>query len=120
MILEVVALFDSKARAYLVPAFVPHLDVVIRELTHEVNRAGSQLHKYTGDFQLYHLGKYNDETAGFALFPEAKHVCTMTSLRFPAAPGGEVLAVIPAYEAAKKEGVFPSEANQQGVKPGEE
>lgn len=64
---EVVAMYDRAVGAYGRPAFVQSIGVALRGFQDEVNRAAAdnQVHAHPEDFDLFHLGTYNEETGKF-------------------------------------------------------
>lgn len=68
MILQVMAIFDSKARSYRTPIFVVHTDVGLRAVKGAVNNPGNELHDHAADFFIHHLGSFNDENGEFSPF----------------------------------------------------
>lgn len=68
MLLQVMALFDSKARSYRTPIFVVHTDVGLRAVKGAVNNPGNELHDHSHDFFIHHLGTFNDESGEFSPF----------------------------------------------------
>lgn len=70
MILRICAIFDVKAKAYMLPQFFPTVAVARRGVAAAVNDpAAGFLHKNPEDFILYHLGDFNDETGQFTQLP---------------------------------------------------
>lgn len=68
MELQVMAVYDTKARAFVRPFFVPHVDVAIRSISDVLH--GEQDHEFKrnpDDYQLYHLGSFWDHTGTFQL-----------------------------------------------------
>lgn len=70
MKLEVMSVYDTKARAFLPPFFVPHVDVGLRSLASAANEPGHQLNRYAADFEIYHLGSWDDGTGVFDPKPQ--------------------------------------------------
>ena len=63
MKLQIVAVFDSAAQAYSTPAFVSATGLAVRQLSSDVNRASdAPIFTNPDDFELYHLGEFDDET----------------------------------------------------------
>lgn len=63
----VVVVRDSAAVVYGVPMFVGSIGAAIRSFSDEVQnpREGNMLNKHPEDFELYHLGDYDDAVAEF-------------------------------------------------------
>lgn len=56
------AVYDSKAKTYCVPFFVPAVVIALRAFQGEANNPASQLSAYPQDFTLFELGEFNDST----------------------------------------------------------
>lgn len=66
MILRVMALFDTKAKAFMVPQFFATTAMAKRAIAAAVNDpAAGFLHKNPEDFILYHVADWSDETGQF-------------------------------------------------------
>lgn len=65
MIYFVVAIRDRAADVFGQPVFVSSIGGAIRSFGDEVNNPESQIHKHPGDFDLYELGTFDDNTAQF-------------------------------------------------------
>lgn len=73
MITQICAVYDAKAAAFGTPFFTQSLGQAERSFTDEVNRdddGKNVMFNHAEDFQLFHLGSYNDENAEFdPVFP---------------------------------------------------
>lgn len=69
MILQICVVRDSAANCYAAPMFVPSIGIAVRSFGDEVKRvdANNQLNKHPEDFEMFHLGTYDDNTATFAI-----------------------------------------------------
>lgn len=65
MILQVLAVYDAKARAFAKPFFVTHVDVGIRAFRDHATTPGNEMFNNQEDFTLFSLGTFNDENAMF-------------------------------------------------------
>lgn len=63
MKLIVVAVRDAKAAAFMAPAFVQTLGLAVRSFGEQINGREPTVSKYPGDFDLYEIGTYDDQTA---------------------------------------------------------
>jgi len=63
----VMSVFDSKARAFLTPFFVSHVDVGIRCFAQAAGRADTQVGSAPEDFTLWQLGHWDDDNGMFTL-----------------------------------------------------
>jgi len=78
MITQIIVVRDLKAEAFGRPMFVPALGSAIRSFTDEVNRneQDNQMYHHCSDFELFHLGLFDDATASFELLPQPKLIIT--------------------------------------------
>lgn len=67
MILQVFAVYDSKAKAFAHPFFCPNAELAKRYFADGANDPTLQLCKNAEDFSLFHLGEWNDADATFTL-----------------------------------------------------
>ncbi|QCQ85082.1 nonstructural protein [Blackfly microvirus SF02] len=60
----VCSVFDSASRLYGQPFFVPALAAAVRSVGDETNRAAADnaLYQHPEDFELYHIGDYDDSS----------------------------------------------------------
>lgn len=65
---QVFAIHDSKLGAFLRPFFAPSVGAATRSFVDELGRADGEMHKHGEDYDLYHLGTWNDESAQFVNF----------------------------------------------------
>lgn len=66
MKMQILAVRDIKADVYGVPMFVPNIAAALRNFADQVNDPESgMLNKHPEDFELYHLGSYDDTNAVF-------------------------------------------------------
>lgn len=64
-ILIVCAVRDSAVDHFGQPIFVRALGEATRSFVDEINRAGSAFNAHPSDYELFHLGTYNDEDGSF-------------------------------------------------------
>jgi hypothetical protein len=66
----VVSIKDRAADAYGRPFYVPSVGVAIRSFQDEVNRQSddNQMYQHPDDFDLFHLGEFDDNTGLFTNF----------------------------------------------------
>lgn len=69
MILQVMVVYDSKARAFMLPFYVTTVEVGQRAFSEGANTPEHQLCKSPNDFTLFHLGRYDDDKAEFSFLP---------------------------------------------------
>jgi len=65
VIVQVFAIYDSKAKAFNTPFFMPNKAMATRYFANGANDATLQLCKNSEDFTLFHLGEWDDATATF-------------------------------------------------------
>ena len=67
MILQVFAVYDSKAKAYAHPFYTPNAEMAKRYFADGANDPTLQLCKNSEDFSLFHLGEFHNDTGVFVL-----------------------------------------------------
>lgn len=74
MVVQIVSVFDAKAEAFNLPQFVQSVGTGVRGFTDAVNdvRKETDLSRHPEDFQLFHLGTFEDSDARFELFQVPK------------------------------------------------
>lgn len=67
MIIKIICVRDRAANVYGTPYFAAALGQAIRGFADEINRneQGNTLSQHPEDFDLYHLGEYNDQDGSF-------------------------------------------------------
>ena len=67
---------DIKVEAYGQPFCTPSVGIGIRSFTDAVNnpQKDSDISKHPGDFDLFHLGNYDDNTGQIEQFQMPKHI----------------------------------------------
>lgn len=73
---QVIAIYDRAADAFGQPAFVEAIGKGIRMFQDEVNRnqPDNQVFNHPDDFDLFHLGEYDDNTGQFTNLAEPKQL----------------------------------------------
>lgn len=75
MLLQVCVLRDSAIDSFGTPYFVTHVGAAIRGFTDAVNTASDlQVYKHPEDFELYHLGIYNDQDGTFEMLAKPRQL----------------------------------------------
>lgn len=74
MISQIMAVRDIKMEAYNAPFTVAKVGAAIRSFTDAVNSKEGDIAKHAKDFDLFHLGTYNDETGLIESFDQPKHI----------------------------------------------
>lgn len=83
---QIMSVYDTKARAFLPPFFVPHVDVGLRAIQQATLDPQHQLSKFAEDFEIYHLGTWDDDTGHFDPRPQPFSYGRVVVLRKIAAP----------------------------------
>ena len=76
MKLHVVSVRDRAADAFGRPIFVAAIGQAIRSFQDEINRSGenNEMNKHPDDYDLYHLGTWDDESGKFEMLAEPKQL----------------------------------------------
>lgn len=75
----VFSVYDSKAEAYLKPFFAPTIGLALRSMQAAVSDDQHEFCKYPGDYTLFQIGTYRDETGQLEPNPQG-HVSLGTAL----------------------------------------
>lgn len=72
----IVAVRDSAMDAYMKPFFAPTPAAAQRSFRDEVNRAAQDnpMYQHPEDYELWHLGLFNERNGDFTLTPEGKYL----------------------------------------------
>lgn len=68
MIHKIVAVYDTKAEAYMRPVFVQSFGAAERSFGDAVNDTSTEYSKHPEDYIMFSLGEYNDADAVFYLY----------------------------------------------------
>lgn len=63
--LKIFTVYDSKAEAYLQPFFAKTTGLATRDFEAASNSEDHQFYKYPGDYTLFELGTFNENSAKF-------------------------------------------------------
>lgn len=74
---KICAVFDSAAKAFLPPFFLPELGQAHRAFMDGVNNPDSEFHKHPTDYALYHLGHFENTTGEVQMLDH--HICVVTA-----------------------------------------
>jgi len=80
MKLNAYSVFDNKALAYNVPFFVSTDGAAVRMFADLANDAQSAISRHPGDYILYRVGSYDDQTGGITAEDPKAHVADAISL----------------------------------------
>lgn len=67
MRLQVFTVYDSKAEAYGQPTYAQAVGAAVRAFSSAANQEGHDFQKFAGDFTLFHVGSFDQETGRFTL-----------------------------------------------------
>lgn len=83
MLLQLISIRDSAIDAYDAPRAVVSVGGAVRSFGDEVNRADEKnpMYKHPDDYELYHLGSYDDAAAEFDLFDKPRLVARAKDLK---------------------------------------
>jgi len=83
MIYQVCSVFDRAASAYGRPVFGVAVGAIVRGFTDEVNRQAedNSMYQHPGDYELFHLGVFEDATARFELFDAPRLLVSAESVK---------------------------------------
>lgn len=62
---QVFSVHDSKAEAFIQPFYAPTVGVACRMFEQACNDETSDFNKYAGDYTLFHLGEFDQDSASF-------------------------------------------------------
>ena len=65
MKIEAYSIYDNQSETYAPPIFVGKKGVAIRSFISECSNPDSMLFKYPADYQLFHIGQFDQETGMF-------------------------------------------------------
>jgi len=60
--MNIYAVYDSKAEAYLKPFFCQNNAVAIRSFAGAAQQEGTDFHRYAGDYTLFQIGQYDEQS----------------------------------------------------------
>ena len=86
MIVKAFAVYDSKATAYMSPFFFPHAGQAIRAFSDTVNDPSTSLNRHPGDFTLFQIGEFDDETGVFTATSPVNLGTALNYRQQPSAP----------------------------------
>lgn len=72
MILEMFSVYDTKVKSYLAPMYARTLGEAFRVFSDIVNTADHQFHKHPDDYILFHVGQFDDSSAGLVQVIQSK------------------------------------------------
>lgn len=85
--IKMFTVYDVKAEAFLVPFFMRSTGEALRAFEAAVNDPSSAFCRHPGDFTLFELGEFEDNTGQFELFSVKKSLVCAIELKRPAGAG---------------------------------
>ena len=79
---SICSVFDSASRLYGQPFFVPAIAAAVRSVGDEANRAAADnaLYQHPEDFEVFHLGEFDDVSGVFTPLSPVVCVCRVKDL----------------------------------------
>jgi len=69
MIMELYSIKDEKVGVFMPPTSVPHLVEMTRSISQAVRDSNSKLALYPGDYALYQIGKFDQDSGHIIIDP---------------------------------------------------
>lgn len=79
--LQVIAVYDAKARAFLPPVFVPTVEVGERMLAQALRDPSHNFAMWPDDYSLSHFGEFDIDVGVFTLFEVPRDLGQLSRLR---------------------------------------
>lgn len=70
--LQAFSIRDLVANLYAPPFFMPNVGMAVRAFGEDCKNPNSNLAKFPKDFELYHVGAYDEETGDFFSIPSSE------------------------------------------------
>lgn len=80
MILKAYSIYDNKALSYNAPWFTHTDGAAVRSLRDLVNEPNNNVSRHPGDFVMYCVGEFDDQTGIFTLCSPLRHVMDAQAL----------------------------------------
>lgn len=80
MILKAFSIRDAKANAFIAPWYKPTHGEAERYFHQLANDEKSMIKQYPEDFDLYHVGEYDDQTGIYKSLDQPQHLVKATQL----------------------------------------
>lgn len=74
MKLQIVAIYDRKIEAHMNPFFTPTVAAGVRAFQDGLTDTQTPMHKHPEDYELHHLGTWEDNTGRFTNEPEVRAI----------------------------------------------
>ena len=79
--LQIFAVMDTKAGAFMNPFYVRSLGEAIRSFSDESNKPESMFNKHSEDFNLFQLGEFDQTTGEIKIEPAPKSIGTAANFK---------------------------------------
>lgn len=113
MIIQIFAVYDSKAKAYNTPFFMHTKEMAIREFTNASISSESIFFNHPLDYTLFHLGEYNDEIAHMESLTAPDFLITSTQAQSAYANTSENLKRIKSIQEYEGSTVLGDKTNEK-------
>lgn len=70
--LQAFSIFDKVAKAFMPPFFMPNVGMAVRAFGDDVKRGDNNIARHPHDFDLYHIGCFNDDDGSMHSFDGPK------------------------------------------------
>ena len=81
MKLQMFAIYDSAAHAYMQPIFSHNEELAVRSWSDAVNQPDTMFFKFPDDYTLHHLGEWDDGTGEFHPLAVPKRIVSALELK---------------------------------------
>lgn len=81
MIHAICSVRDRAVDTFQRPFFAPAIGGAIRAFGDEVNRQGSEINAHPEDYDLYHLGNFDDQTGKLEMLEQPKQIAIGNQLK---------------------------------------
>ena len=81
MDVKIFAIYDKCVGVFSQPYFMQHKGQMIRAFSDEVNNPESQFFKHPGDFDLFCLGSYNDNSGGLSPLAQPEFISSAVEFK---------------------------------------
>jgi hypothetical protein len=82
-VLQIIAVKDNGIQTFHPIQVVPHVGLAIREFTQAASSPDTNFYKHPADFDLYHLGSWDDQTAVFIPLDAPLVICRAIQVKVP-------------------------------------
>lgn len=71
---QIFAIYDLKAFAFIAPFTMPTPEMAMRTFEGCANEEGHMFNKHSADFNLFHIGEFDDELGDITVFPKKENL----------------------------------------------